>query len=85
MSNLIAYGQNVITTPREEAKITTAGLFIVTKEHEKYMFADVVSVGSEVKNGIQPGDVVVFDYWAGAEYDGYVIVPAEVILAVVDA
>lgn len=78
-----AYGQNIVVSPIEEETVSPMGLHIVTKEHEKVMFADVLSVGPEVKNGIEEGDTVFFDYWAGAQYKDYVIVPSEVVLGVV--
>lgn len=83
-SNLRAFSRNVIVRPREESKVSPTGLHIVTEEKEAIMFADVISVGPDVTQDIKVGDVVVFDYWSGAEYEEFVILASELIFAVVE-
>lgn len=78
-----AYGDKIAVVPIEEDTVSAAGLILVRGEdsHEKWMRADVVSVGNDVEEDLAEGDVVVMDYWAGAEYEGVVYVPQSAILA----
>lgn len=74
----------MVKKPNTDESVTDTGLVVIHGKPEagSTMTAEVVEVGPEVVD-IQPGDKVIFDFWAGTEYDGYIFLRAEVIEAVV--
>ena len=82
-------GDRVVLKPVEEKESKLpSGIYIPETAKEKNQQGEVVAVGDDEKIKVKPGDVVIYDKYAGTEIEidneKYLIVQYKEILAKVD-
>ena len=81
-------GDRVLIKPIEQEEKTPSGIYIPETAKEKSQQGEVIAIGDDEKIKVKPGDIVIYEKYAGNEIEidneKYLIVQNKEILAIVE-